>query len=616
MELSRREMLKAAGALVAALPLAEMAEWPLGRRARWAMAATLPRVHPGDVPDLVLLNARVHTLDARGRVAEAIAVKSGRILAVGDTASVRGLARAGTVQHDLAGLDVLPGFYDSHNHLRTTGLNFFAVDLSKTRSVAEVLAAIAARVAVTPAGEWVVASSRWHESQLAEQRFPTRAELDRVAPRHPVYIPRGGHNRVVNSLAFARASITRDTANPPGGTYVRDPATGEPSGHIIGAAAFGPIARLLPRPTPAQETAAVRAAVNAYHAAGITSVIDPGLEAAELAAYQPLWRIGELSVRVTAMLRVFPGATKEQLDRALASVRDLAFTTGFGDEWLRLGGIKFTADGGVETSYLREPFTHADDPTSPRGKPHASPQNMQAVCLLANRLGWQMGIHCVGDAGIDQVLDAYAAAHAASPLRGKRWTLIHMMRARPEHLVRAREMGLVITAQQPLMYALAGGFLKYWGPDRTADCEPLRMYLDSGLPVGGGSDSPVTPYQPLLGIWSSVTRETELAGVQGPQWGIGMADAFRWYTQGSAYTAFEEDLKGTLEVGKLADLIALSLDPFRASPADVRDAKVLLTMVGGRIVHEGQPARQERALSRGVAGFAIEGGCHCVEPIG
>jgi predicted amidohydrolase YtcJ len=496
--------------------------------------------------------------------------------------------------------------------MKTTGLNFFAVDLAGTRSVADVLQAIAARAATTPAGVWVVASSRWHESQLAEQRFPTRAELDRVAPSHPVWIPRGGHNRVVNSEAFRRAGITRDTPNPPGGTYVRD-AGGELTGHIIGAPAFGRIARLLPRPTRAREAEALGRAVKAFHAAGITSVIEPGLPADEMGAFQSLWSRNELTVRVNAMLRVFPGTSKAELDRALDAIRGAGFATGFGDEWLRLGGIKFTADGGVETSYLREPFAHADDPTAPRGKPHASPENMLAVCRLAVALGWQMGIHCVGDAGIDQVLDAYAAVHATHPLPGRRWTLIHMMRARPEHFVRAREMGLVITAQQPLMYALGAGFVKYWGPTRAAECEPLRTYLDSGLPVGGGSDSPVTPYQPLLGIWSSVTRETELAGVQGREYAISMADALRWYTRGSAYAAFEEEWKGSLEVGKLADLIALSVDPLQASPAEVRDAKVLLTMVGGRIVHDGRPSRSA-APPPGSGGVAAADGCHCVEP--
>ncbi|HEV8308066.1 MAG TPA: amidohydrolase [Methylomirabilota bacterium] len=616
MDRLRREFLRAAGAVVAALPLAELAELPIGRRGREAMAAALPAVHPGDVPDMVLLNARVRTLDTAGRLAEAIAVKHGRILAVGDTASIRALARAGTVQHDLGGLTVLPGFYDSHNHLRATGLNFFAVDLSEAKRLADVLAAIQARAAMTPASEWVVASSRWHESQLAEQRFPTRAELDRVAPNHPVYIPRGGHNRVVNSLALSRAGITRDTANPPGGTYVRDTTTGDLTGHIIGFPAFRRIAALLPPPTPEQEATALRAAIKAYHAAGITSVIEPGLEPADLAAFQPLWANGELTVRTTAMLRVFPGTTRADLDRALGTIRGLAFTTGFGDQWLRLGGIKFTADGGVETSYLREPFAHADDPSDPRGKPHASLENMQAVCLLASRLGWQMGVHCVGDAGIDQVLEAYAGVHAQSPLRGRRWTLIHMMLARPEHFARAKQMDLVITAQQPLMYALAAGFVRYWGPGRAADCEPLKAYLDSGLPVGGGSDSPVTPYQPLLGLWSSVTRETQLAGVQGPQWAIPMTDALGWYTRGSAYAAFEEELKGTIEVGKLADLVALSVDPLAATPAEVRDAKVLLTVVGGRIVHDGRPSRALLPPQREARGFAAEGGCHCVEPAG
>jgi predicted amidohydrolase YtcJ len=612
MGLWRRDVLKAAGALVASLPIAELAEWPIGARSREALAAGLPRVHPGDVPDLVVLNARVRTLDAAGATVEALAVKAGRIVAAGDTRTIRAMAGPGTVQHDLAGLVVLPGFYDSHNHMRSTGLDFFAVDLSGTRRVAEVLQAVAARAATTPAGEWIVASSRWHESQLAERRFPTRTELDGVAPGHPVWVPRGGHNRVVNSEAFRRAGITRDTPNPPGGTYVRD-AAGELSGHIIGAAAFGRIARLLPRPTRAREAEALGAAIKAYHAAGITSVIEPGLQADELAAFQALWGRGELTVRTTAMLRVFPGTTKAELDRALDAVRNVGFATGFGDEWLRLGGIKFTADGGVETSYLREPFAHADDPTAPRGKPHVSPENMLAVCRLAAEVGWQMGIHCVGDAGIDQVLDAYAGVHATHPLPGRRWTLIHMMRARPEHFPRAKEMGLVITAQQPLMYALGAGFVKYWGSSRAAECEPLRMYLDSGLPVGGGSDSPVTPYQPLLGLWSSVTRETQLAGVQGRELAIPMADALRWYTHGSAYAAFEDEWKGSLEVGKLADLIALPVDPLQASPAEVRDAKVLLTMVGGRIVHDGRPSRSA-VPPPGTGGTAAADGCHCVEP--
>ena len=368
-----REVLREAGALAQGLPRAELAGLPAGRRGRQVVFASRPEVRPGDVPDVLVLNARMRTLDAAGRIAEAIAVKHGRIIAVGSTAEITKLAGAGTIQHDLGGLTVLPGFYDSHNHMRFTGLDLFAIDLSTARSVTDVLATIARRAAITPLGEWVVTSMRWHESQLAEQRYPTRAELDRVSPHHPVLISRGGHNRLANSLAFARAGITKETPNPPGGTYVRAPATGDLTGHIIGRAAFGPIERLIPGPTREQETAALRAVVKAYHAAGITSVIEPGIEASELSAYQSLWANGELTVRVNAMLRVFPGTTRAELDRALDRIRDLGFVTGFGDEWLRLGGIKVTADGGVETSYLREAFAHAEDPSAPRGKPHASP---------------------------------------------------------------------------------------------------------------------------------------------------------------------------------------------------------------------------------------------------
>jgi len=372
---------------------------------------------------------------------------------------------------------------------------------------------------------------------------------------------------------------------------------------------------LLPQPTREQEREALRAAIRAYHAAGITSVIEPGLEPAEFAAFQELWASGELTVRTTAMLRVFPGTTDAELARALETIRGLAFATGFGDQWLRLGGIKFTADGGVETSYLREPFAHADDPEEPRGKPHASLENMVAVCQLASELGWQMGVHCVGDAGIDLVLDAFEAVHAHSPLQGKRWTLIHMMLARPEHFVRARAMDLVITAQQPLTYALSAGWVKYWGRERAANNEPLRAYLESGLAVGNGTDSPVTPYDPLLNLWSCATRETQFEGVLGPEWAIPLADALRWYTRGSAYTAFEEQYKGSLAVGRLADLAALTVDPLAAAPEEVRDAQVLLTMVGGRVVHDGRLGSVSPP-QRPARGFAVPEGCHCAEAPG
>jgi predicted amidohydrolase YtcJ len=216
-----------------------------------------------------------------------------------------------------------------------------------------------------------------------------------------------------------------------------------------------------------------------------------------------------------------------------------------------------------------------------------SQANLEAFCAEAARLGWQVGAHCVGDAAIDATLSAFEVADQARSIAGRRWTLIHMMLAREDHWARANRLQLIVTAQQPLLYSLAEGFLKYIGPERTRDLEPMRMYLErSALPVGGGSDSPVAPYQPLLGIWSSVTRQTHSAGVQGADWKITPAQALHMYTLGSAYAAFEEQHKGSIIPGKVADLVVLDADPCSVEPEAIGDIRVLLTIVDGRPVFE------------------------------
>ncbi len=479
------------------------------------MTQPVPRLSiPNGPPDTILLNGRLLTLDSSGRVAEAIAIREGVIQAVGSSSEIAEMAGPNTRRIELDSQTVMPSFFDSHNHMRGTGLGLDAVDLSRAKDIGEVLAVVEQRAAVAPPDEWIVSSGRWHEEQLVEQRFPNRDELDRAAPNHAVLLRRGGHNVVVNSRAFERASVPEEATNPPGGTFVRD-GGGSLTGHVIGGAAFQRILRAMPSPMPEQEEAALKKVMRAYNAAGITSVIEPDLMESEFTSYRNLRERNEMTVRTTAMFRFVPGFTPEELERAKFRLEKREFLPA-NDPWLRAGGVKITADGGVETGFIREPFAYTDDPREPHGKRYASEENLQEFCIVASRAGWQVGIHCVGDAAIDSVLDAYEAAHAAAPLTGRRWALIHMMAAQPEHFPRARALDLVITAQQPLQYTLAAGFRKYWGPERAQHIEPLRAYLESGLIVGGGSDSPVTPYEPLIGIWSSVTRETHLAGVQGP----------------------------------------------------------------------------------------------------
>jgi predicted amidohydrolase YtcJ len=594
----RRQFL---GLLAGATAGAGLAAGPV----RAARAQGTGRGAPNGDADLILTNANVITLDTAAPRARAVAVKDDRILAVGSDDEMRALSGRATEVRDLRGLTLLPGFYDSHYHLLRAGISLADVDLSQTKTVADVLRAVGERAAITPPGAWVRTRSLWHEGQLQEQRFPTRWELDAVAPNNPVLMPRGGHNVVVNSRALELAGIGDDSPNPPYGIYVRD-ADGRLTGHIIESAAFAPIVRLVPRPTHEQAKQGLREIVPIFNSVGVTSVIDPGLPPDDMLTYQQVWEEGSLTLRANLMLRVEPGLSERELDQATATIRGLAFHTGFGNDWVKLSGIKMSIDGGVEANFIREPFAFTDDPEHPHGRLRISSENFEAVCDLANELGWQVGVHCVGDAAIDAVLAGFEAANAKRSIVGRRWTLHHMILPHPEHAEAVHRLGLVVAAQQPLMYSLALGWVKYWGQERAARGSPLRWYLDQGFHVGGGAD--VGAYPPLLGIWSCVTRETQLAGTLGGEWAITPAEALHMYTLGSAYVAFEEDRKGSITPGKLADLVVLGEDPLAVRPERLRDVEIVSTLVGGRLVYD----RDQRiGYQGGRHPLALDGGCEC-----
>lgn len=535
--------------------------------------------------DVVIVNAVVVTMDKRRPSAGAVAVRDGWVVAVGTDEEVRSWAGRPTRVLDLGGRVVMPGFHDSHNHMLMTGMAMLRPDLSRAHSVADVLDVILGEVERTPAGSWIETSAGWHESQLYEKRLPTRRELDSVAPAHPVFMRRGGHNAALNSRALEIADIEEDAPDPPGATYVRDPATGELTGHVVGMTTVRSLARLLPPSSSEEQMRALRVASDRYAQCGLTSVIEPGLSLEEMALVEEFAETDELSTRVSMMWRLFgPG---ENLESALDQLADGGVRRNLTNPWARTLAIKLGVDGGVETGYYREPYLHANDPAHPRGKPLLEPEELTVFCQEAARRGWQVGVHCVGDAAIDMTLDAFEDADVAASIRDLRWTLIHMMYPREDHWERANRLKLAITAQQPLLYALAAGFATYIGPQRTADIEPLAAYLSRcDQPVGGGSDSPVAPYPPLLGIASSVTRSTRAAGVVGPGWAIGIEDALRMYTRGSAWCSFEESVKGMLIPGAYADLVVLSEDPRGVKAEAIADISVLLTMVGGRVVHD------------------------------
>jgi predicted amidohydrolase YtcJ len=536
-------------------------------------------------PDLIVHNAHVRSATFAAAVpahaASAFAVAAGRIIALGDDRLLETAAR-GTRTLDLAGRLVVPGFFDSHNHLLGTALGRLLPQLASARSVRDVLAVVADTAARLAPGAWVHTSPRWHESNLAERRFPTRRELDAVAPAHPVLIKRGGHNVVVNSVALSRLGISDDAPNPPGGTLVRDGA-GKLTGHIIGAPYINTLVSRIPEASDDAKIAALGDAGQEYARHGITSVVEPGLQPHDIALFQSDRARASIGLRTHLMWRVaYAGEPVQDVVEAIA--RGVVAPTP-GDD-VSVFGIKMSVDGGVETGYYREPYAAPDDAKHPRGKPLTTPEDLYRICLQAALSGWHVGLHCVGDAAIDMALDAFERVDAEVSLAERRWSIIHAIYPRPDHWSRIRRLRLTITAQQPLFYALGAGFQRYLGAERANAMNPLSTILSEvDFPVGGGSDSPVAPYDPLIGIASSVSRAIETGTVLGVDERITATQALAMYTLGSAYCAFQEGNVGSLEVGKAADFTVLSHD-ILTEPASIQDSEVVYTARGGEVTFD------------------------------
>jgi predicted amidohydrolase YtcJ len=533
-------------------------------------------------PDLVFVNARglitmegAPTLD---RMLTAIAVREGRIVALGPDSSIAQMAGDAPVI-DLEGTVVMPGLIDCHNHFLRTTLGWDRVQIAEAASIEELVDTIALGCRDTPPGEWVLCSSRWHETNLAERRMPTAEELDRAAPDNPVYLPRGGHVVVTNSLGLELAGIHRSSQDPPGGAFVRD-SSGNLTGMLVERPAFDLLTRLLPQPGEQDRRLAIRAGIDVYNRAGITTVRDPGLGAAEVRSYQAVVP-EEQSLRLSLMWRVDLASSPEE---QRAWIDGLAPVSGFGDQWISIWGLKLYTDGGVEGGYFRDAY--ANDSTF-RGFPLMSQENLQAILEQSHDLGWRVGVHVVGDAAMDMALDSFEKVDARSPISSRGHTLEHGFSPVPGAIERARDAGIGVTLQHSLVYSLAGNMLKYWGKERAEACTPSRAWLDSGTLVGAGTDSPVVSHDPWLNIYGFATRDTQTAGILGPEHRISVAEALQCYTAGSAAILGQGHFLGALAPGKAADFICLDRDPLSSSPEEVRNMIVKKTVVGGRQVYSG-----------------------------
>jgi len=527
--------------------------------------------------DYLIRAGTIHPMT--GETYHSVGVRGPEIVAVSaDVDGLDDLPGVGTVVVDAGDLTLLPAFADSHEHLMEASRNTLLVPVDQARSVAEFTGMITDAARNVAPGKWILTSIAWHESNLAENRLPTLAELDAAAPDNPVLARRGGHLAVVNSAALRAAGIGADTPDPPGGKIGRL-ADGSRDG-VLEARAVYQVAAFAPGPSRAELAGALGTTSAAYAALGVGTIREAMINLDELLAYQDARDRDLLRVRARLMLRVGSELTE---DAAIALIDGLGARSGFGDDWLRIWGLKLVLDGGAEGAALEQPY--ANDPGN-SGHLDWDPAVMTRVCAEAAGRGWRIGTHAVGDRALRTLLDVYEAVAAqVGPLPP--WTLVieHGMLSDAGLRERAVRGGFNVTVQHPVLWNMASEMLISWGPERTSRVTPLDQWLAVGADLAAGTDI-VRPFNPMTNVWGMVTRATKSAGVQGPEHAISVGTALELYTVGTAALNHEQDRLGSITPGKLADLVGYPVDPLAADPDDLAELTPAFTMAGGQVTHD------------------------------
>jgi predicted amidohydrolase YtcJ len=469
------------------------------------------------------------------------------------------------------------------------------------KSIVEVQAHIKAKAATLPAGNWIVIRFAF-PTRLAEARFPTKAELDAVSPNHPV-LYHAGPAGIANSQALKVSGVTRDTPDPPAGQVVKDPKTGEPTGMLRNA--YG-VLKGVPGGSedisPQLRREVVTRLFQRYNENGLTSVADRNASRADLDLYLSLQKAGELTVRVNVARGFNPGGTRDEVARRLEELPGAdrrGGPTGAGDEWVRIGPIKMFLDGGMlnGSAYMREPWPRGDTyqvtQDDYRGLLFIPPEQLKVVTEEAARRKWQVTAHTAGEGAMDVLLDAYEFTNRLVPINDLRFCITHANFPSQHNLERCRTLGVCADIQPAWLWKDGNTLLKVLGPSRMRWFQPYKSWLEYTT-IGGGSDhmlhfdplDSTNPWSPWLGIWVALTRKLERGGVLEPSEALTREQALRLYTINNAYLHHEEKEKGSLEPGKLADLIVIDRDVLTCPVDDIRTTQVLTTVVGGKVVYD------------------------------
>ena len=549
----------------------------MGRLSWLLLAAALVSAESAASPaaDLVLRGGRVWA--GKGRpAATAIAVKDGRVAALGSDADVQPLIGPGTRVVDLHGRLVVPGFNDAHVHFLSGGFGLLSVDLRDARDEQDFAARIGAHARTLPKGTWIQ-EGNWDHEAWPSKTLPTRQLIDAVTPDHPVFVQRlDGHMALANSLALRLAGVTRESKDPDGGTIVRD-AAGEPTG-ILKDNAEELVTRAIPEPSREMNLRAARAALKEAARVGVTTIQDNSSVDA-LRTYQDLRAAGELTARFYVWR--YASSALEPLEKA-------GLRTGLGDEWIRLGALKILSDGsmGSGTAAFFDPYT--DDPKTSGLLLYPVPE-LERLIREADAAGFQLAVHAIGDRANSLVLDAFEKAAAANPARERRFRIEHAQVVRKADLARYRRLGVIASIQPSHGIDDMRWAERRIGRERSRDAYNVRSFTEAGIPVAFGTDWFVEPLDPRLGLYAAVTRERPEGGPPGgwfPEEKIALEDALDLYTRGSAYAEFAEKEKGTLDPGLLADLVVFAADLFRIPPREILTTPVDFTVAGGRVVFD------------------------------
>ena len=524
----------------------------------------------GCTPDLVILGARVHTVDPAKPAAEAIAICGERIARVGTTADIEKLVGPKTRTVRAEGRLVVPGFNDAHVHLIDGANEIVGVDLRPAKSEEEMARMLAAQAAKLPKGRWIQ-GGYWDHEAWPSKTLPTRQQIDAATPDHPVFVQRlDGHMALVNTLALTLAGVTRDAKDPEGGTIVRD-ASGEPTG-VFKDNAMSLVSKAIPADTLPEVMDKARAALKYAASLGVTSVQDMTASPTELQAYRALRKSGDLTARIYSI---------QNYGAPMAGGRG-------GDDWIHTGGRKLFADGsmGSGTAAFFEPY--ADDPKT-SGLLLQSPEALQKAIFAADAAGFQPVVHAIGDRANAIVLEAFEQLAKARGAKDRRPRIEHAQVVRDADKARFKATGVIASIQPSHCIDDMRWAERRIGKARTPISYDFKSFVDAGARVAFGTDWYVEPLNPMLGLYAAVTRQFPDGTPEGgwfPEERISMAQAIEYYTLGAAYAEFAESRKGSITEGKLADLVILSHDLFTVAPRQILDTKPVLTITGGRVVYE------------------------------